>query len=212
MSTVPINRQRLAPLPTDIAKKLPSNLDAERSVLGAMILNNAGLQKVFPILSTADFFLPQNGLIYAAMLFLAEDARPVDLVTLTEELARSGKIDAAGGAAYLASLVDGVPRASNVEHYAQIVKEKSRLRGLIHLAHKIQSNAMDETGSSEQLLQSAEASFKDLVQVSDENPAVVVGFQAVLKRECAPIEYAIEPLLSKRGTGEIYGWRGTGKS
>jgi replicative DNA helicase len=213
MSTVPFSRHRTAPLPADIAKKLPSNDDAERSILGAILLDNAALPKVFDLLSTADFFRSQHSLIYSTMLTLHEDQLPIDLISLTEELGTAGKLEAAGGAAYISALVDGLPRVSNVAYHAEIVKQKARLRGLIHLANKIQSGAIDETGSAEQLLQSAEIEFKELsAPAHDVNPAVVVGFQEMISRECKPIEYAIEPLLSRRGTGELYGWRGTGKS
>jgi replicative DNA helicase len=212
MSTVPFNRTRQTPLPSDIAQKLPSNLDAERSILGAILMENKALLKVFDEINTGDFFLSQNQAVYRTMLELHEDGRPIDLVTLTDELQSSAQLESAGGAAYLASLVDGLPRISNVEYYAKIVKEKSRLRALIHLTHKIQSQAFSGVEDTDSLLQTAESSFKNMVQVSDENPAVVVGFQSILTRECAPIEYAIDPLLSKRGTGEVYGWRGTGKS
>jgi replicative DNA helicase len=212
MSTVPFSRQRQTPLPNDLAQKLPSNLDAERNVLGAVLMDNKALLKVFDILCTSDFFLAQNGVIYRTMLTLHEDQRPIDVTILMDELEKSNELDAAGGAQYLASILDGMARISNVEYYANIVKDKSRRRGLIHLSHKLQASAFSSGEDTDSLLQSAESSLKQLVQVSDENPAVVVGFQSILTRECAPIEYAIDPLLSKRGTGEIYGWRGTGKS
>jgi len=146
------------------------------------------------------------------MLVLHEDQRPIEALTILDELEKSNEVEAAGGEPYLASLMDGMPRISNVEYYANIVKEKSRRRALIHLTHKIQCNAFASAEDTDSLLQTAEASFKEMVQVSDENPAVVVGFQSMIGRECKPIEYAIEPLLSRRGTGELYGWRGTGKS
>ncbi len=213
MSTVPFSRHRTAPLPPDIEKQLPCNLDAERSILGAILLDNAALQKVFHLLSTADFFLPQNSLLYSTMLALHEDQLPIDLISLTEELGTSGKLQTAGGAAYISSLMDGLARVSNVVYHAELVREKARLRGLIYLAHKVQCEAMEDAGSANQLVQSAEVSFRELAAPAhDENPAVVVGFQSLITRECAPIEYAIDPLLSKRGTGEVYGWRGTGKS
>lgn len=175
-------------------------------------MDNKALLKVFDLLNTGDFFLSQHGVIYRRMLALHEDQRPIDLVTLTEELNGSAELESAGGAPYLAALVDGLPRVSNVEHYATIVKEKSRRRALIHLTHRIQTSAFSGEESTDSLLQTADTSLKSLVQVSDQNPAVVVGFQSLLTRECAPIEYAIDPLLSRRGTGEIYGWRGAGKS
>lgn len=219
MSTIPFSKQRQAPLPADIAKKLPSNLDAERSILGAILLDNGTLKEVAAhALKVDDFFLPQHQWIYLAMLEIARAQLAsgkhvaIDLVTLTEDLHTNNKLEAAGGAGYLASLVDGVARVSNVKHYADIVFEKSRLRRVIHLSHDLQSRAFEGMEPPDQLIQLADASLKKLVHLPDDNPAVVVGFQSLLTRECAPIEYAIDPLLSRRGTGEIYGWRGTGKS
>jgi len=185
-----------------------------------MLLDNAAIKDIVGVLNVHDFFWPHHQALFAGILALAldllkkgEGVGGIDLVTLTNHLQGKGKLEEAGGAPYLASLIDGVARVSNTKHYANIVLEKARFRGLIHLAHKIQSDALEETGSPEQLAQSAEFSFKELAAPArDENPAVVVGFQSMIARECKPIEYAIEPLLSRRGTGEIYGWRGTGKS
>ena len=220
MSTVPINRQRQTPLPADIAKKLPCNLDAERSVLGAILLNNAAIKEIAGYLKVDDFFLPQHRHIFDMMLKLAiqriqqnNALEGIDLVTLTEELARKELLESSGGAPYLAALVDGVPRVSNVKHYADILIRKSRMRQLIHVTHNIQQRAWEEQDDPDDVLNSAQVSLTALeAPRGDQNPAVVVGFQSLLTRECPPIEHAIEPLLTKRGTGEIYSWRGYGKS
>ena len=220
MSTIPFQRQRTTPLPPDIAKKLPSNDDAERSVLGALLLDNARLKDVAGYLHVDEFFDPRHSVIFDAFCSLALQqiaagvplGSSIDLVILSEFLFAKEQLDKAGGAPYLASLVDGVPRVSNIRHYAQIVKEKSALRRVIRLAHSIQEQAFEGTTAIADLVLTAETSLKQLASRPDENPAVVVGFKSLLERECAPIEYAIEPLLSRRGTGMVYGWRGTGKS
>jgi replicative DNA helicase len=219
MSAIPFTTRR-APLPADIAKTLPSNLDAERSVLGAILQHNEAIKEIATYLHVDDFFLSNNRVIFEAMLALAMKqltaghalAETIDLTTLNERLTQDGKIESAGGIAYLSSIADGMARVSNIRHYADIVKQKSRLRGLIHLTHNLQSRALDAGTSPDDLLQHADASLKELAHNSDENPAVVIGFQSLLKRECPPMDYAIEPLLSSRGTGEIFAWRGTGKS
>lgn len=220
MSTVPFSRQRQAPLPADILKKLPSNLDAERSVLGAILVDNAALKEVTGYLHVDDFFLEQNRRIYEAIQNLALEElkagrsldKQIELITIVEYLSGQGTIEAAGGTAYIASLLEGNLRVVNVKHYATIVVQKARMRKLIHLTHNIQSRAFEGEETPDQLLRSAETSFKQIESSTDENPAVIVGFRSLLDRQCAPIEHAIEPLLSKRGTGEIYGWRGAGKS
>src|SRR5579885_1453519 len=112
------------PTDTTLEKPLPNNLDAERSILGALLLDNNALKP-------EDFFLDQHRRVFNQMISLGENQQAIDLVTLTEELHRRGELEAAGGAPYLASLADGMPRVSNVEHYARIVKEKAVLRNLI---------------------------------------------------------------------------------
>ncbi len=210
MSTVPFSRHRQAPLPEPLSKILPSNIDAEKSILGAVLLDNATIRRID--LTADEFFLPQHQKIYLAMMQIAVDEKPIDFITLGEQLTATSNLENAGGLPYISSLVDGVPRVSNVEHYAKIVRDKFRLRALIHLTHKIQTNAFEGEADTDALLQTAETSLKSMVQVTNENPAVVVGFQSLLTRECAPIEYAIDPLLTKRGTGELFSERGFGKS
>ena len=146
-------------------RPLPSNLDAERSVLGAILLSGIDLQSESKALSVAedvlkpeDFFLDQHRRIYKQMVVLGESQQAIDLVTLTEELYRNGDLEASGGAPYLASLADGMPKISNVERYARIVKEKAMLRGLIHAAHAIQQMAFQaEEGATDLINRAAES-------------------------------------------------------
>src|SRR5208283_3609163 len=124
------------PADSTLERPMPSNLDAERSILGAILLDNNALNTAIEALKPDDFFIPQHRNIFIEMMALGEAQHAIDLVTLTEELHRRGELD-------LASLVDGVPRVSNVEHYARIVKEKAMLRNLIHATHNIQQRAFD---------------------------------------------------------------------
>src|SRR5713101_4678291 len=121
------------PADATLEKPLPNNLDAERSVLGAILLDNHALNAAIENLRAEDFFLDQHRRVFTQMIALGESQQAIDLVTLTEELHRRGDLEAAGGAPYLASLADGMPRVSNIEHYARIVKEKAILRNLIHV-------------------------------------------------------------------------------
>src|SRR5215468_6446473 len=108
---------------TTLEKPLPNNLDAERSVLGAILLDNHALNAAIETLRPEDFFLDQHRRVFTHMIQLGESQQAIDLVTLTDELHRKGELEASGGAPYLASLADGMPRVSNVEHYARIVKD-----------------------------------------------------------------------------------------
>src|SRR5499427_5672393 len=147
------------PADTTLEKPLPNNLDAERSVLGAILLDNHSLNAAMETLRAEDFFLPQHQRVFTHMISLGESQQAIDLVTLTDELHRKGELEASGGAPYLASLADGMPRVSNVEHYARIVKEKAILRNLIHTTHDIQQRAFEGEDGADAILDNAESSI-----------------------------------------------------
>jgi replicative DNA helicase len=147
------------PVDTTLEKPLPNNLDAERSVLGAILLDNNALNAAIENLRAEDFFLDQHRRVFTQMIALSEAQQAIDLITLTEELHRRGDLEASGGAPYLASLADGMPKVSNVEHYARIVKEKAMLRNLIHTTHNIQQRAFEGEDGADMILDNAESSI-----------------------------------------------------
>ncbi len=116
----------------NLDRSMPASLDAERSILGAILLDNEILPQAAESLRADDFSLDSHRRIYMRMLELNETSRPIDIVTLTEELGRKKEVEAVGGVAYLSSLTEGLPRRENIEHYVKIVKDKALLRGLIH--------------------------------------------------------------------------------
>src|SRR5215510_2148760 len=115
-------------------RTLPHNLDAEKSVLGAILIHNEAFNHAAELIDSRDFFRDAHRRIFDKMVKLSERNDAIDLITLKDELGRSGEIDEVGGPAYITALVDGVPRSANVEHYAKIIKEKSTLRDLIFSA------------------------------------------------------------------------------
>ena len=132
---------------TAVAERtLPHNLEAERSVLGAILLHNDAFNLAAEVIDAGDFFRDAHRRIFDKMVKLAERGDAIDLVTLKEELGRSGELDEVGGPAYITALVDGVPRSTNVEHYARIIKEKATLRSLIFSANKILATAYEARG------------------------------------------------------------------
>jgi replicative DNA helicase len=153
-------------MPTEsiLERPLPNNLDAERSVLGAVLLDNNALNAAIENLRPEDFFLDQHRRVFTQMIALAEAQQAIDLITLTEELHRRGDLEASGGAPYLASLADGMPKVSNIEHYARIVKEKAVLRNLIHATHNIQERAFDGEDGADAVLDNAESSIFALAE------------------------------------------------
>ncbi|MCI0404362.1 MAG: replicative DNA helicase [Acidobacteria bacterium] len=151
---------------TDVTldRKLPQNLDAERSVLGAILLDNDAFHPSIEILEPADFSLDSHRRIFARMVALSEKRQPIDLITLSEELERAGELEAVGGAAYLASLTDGLPSSTNVEHYARIVKEKALLRNLIHTSDNIINQALEADEQADLVLDRAEEAIFSLAE------------------------------------------------
>jgi len=140
-------------------RTLPHNLEAERSVLGAILIDNDTYNVAAAMLDAKAFFRDAHRRIFERMADLSERSQPIDLVTLKEELERAGELDEVGGPAYIASLVDGVPRSTNVEYYAQIVKEKSTLRSLIFSANKIVSTAYEADQEADLILDEAESAI-----------------------------------------------------
>jgi replicative DNA helicase len=137
-------------------RTLPHNLDAEKSVLGAILIHNDAFNHAAELIDSRDFFRDAHRRIFDKMVALSERGHAIDFVTLKEELTRSGDLDDVGGPAYIASLADGVPRSANVEYYARIVKEKSTLRSLIHSANKILVEAYEAEHEPDLLLDEAE--------------------------------------------------------
>jgi replicative DNA helicase len=145
------------PSDTSLERPLPHNIDAERSILGAVLLDNFALNAAIEKVRSDDFFLPQHRHIFERMVDLAEKQNAIDIVTLMEDLTKRGELDAAGGVAYISQLADGLPRVSNVDHYARIVKEKSILRGLIHSAAAIQEQALAAGEDADVIIDRAES-------------------------------------------------------
>jgi replicative DNA helicase len=137
-------------------RTLPHSLDAERSVLGAILISNEAFNHAAELIDSRDFFRDAHRRIFDKMVALSERGDAIDFITLKEELGRAGDLDEVGGPAYIASLTDGVPRSANVEYYARIVKEKSTLRNLIHSANKILSEAYEAEQEPDLLLDEAE--------------------------------------------------------
>jgi replicative DNA helicase len=169
-----------------LEKPLPNNLDAERSVLGAILLDNNALNTAVEHLRPEDFFLDQHRRVYTQMIALGEVQQAIDLITLTEELHRRGDLEASGGAPYLASLADGMPKVSNVEHYARIVKEKALLRNLIHATHNIQQTAFDGEDGADTILDNAESSIFALAD--DRVKAGLIPMKEVVKESFERLE------------------------
>jgi replicative DNA helicase len=139
----------------------PQSLEAEMSVLGGVLLENEALNKALEVLRPEDFYRESHRKIFKALIVLFEKGEPADLVTLTSVLSDNGDLDAVGGTAYLATLVDYVPTAANISYYARTVKERAISRNLITVATEIVSRGYDG-GKVDENLDWAEKSIFDI--------------------------------------------------
>src|SRR5216684_1786548 len=139
---------------------LPASIDAERAILGAILLDNLAYhQAAQTTLQAEDFSLDSHRRIYLRMTELSDTGRPIDFVTLTEQLGQHKEIESVGGVAYVTSLTDGLPRVKNIEQYVRIVKDKALLRGLIHAATSAIQKAYEQDAPAEEIVDAAEAAI-----------------------------------------------------
>ena len=122
----------------------PQSIEAEQAVLGAILLDNESFHQVIEMLDGYDFYRDAHRKIFTSMIELYNKNEPSDLITLTENLTQKKQLDDVGGASYLSSLVDNIPTAANVLHYAKIVREKSILRKTITAATEIVSRGYEQ--------------------------------------------------------------------
>ena len=146
----------------DPVRTPPNHPESERSVLGAMLRSRQAAQVAVESLRPDDFYDPANREIYAAMYDMVQQSRPVDLVTLDEELTRRGRLDAVGGASYLIELSQGVPSAANIQAYMRIVDEKATLRRLIAAADGILQDSYTGQKENQEILDGAEKAIYDI--------------------------------------------------
>jgi replicative DNA helicase len=171
-------------------RTLPHNLEAERSVLGAILVQNDAFNLAAQLIDSKDFYRDAHRRIFDRMAALSERNHAIDFVTLKEELSRAGELDEVGGPSYVASLADGVPHATNVEYYAKIVKEKAVLRNLIYAANKIVADAYGAEQESDLILDEAESAIFSVAD--DRLKAGFVEMRDLVKENFPKIEQLFE--------------------
>jgi replicative DNA helicase len=168
------SRGILATTDYSLDRGLPASAEAERAVLGAILLDNQAYPQASEFLQADDFSLDSHRRIYLRMAELAESGRPIDFVTLVEQLGQHKEIESVGGVAYVTSLTDGLPRVKNIEQYVKIVKDKALLRGLIHAATSAIQQAYEQDAPAEEIVDAAESA---IFQVAEKR--VGQGFMAI---------------------------------
>jgi len=140
----------------------PQNIEAEESLISAILIDNNTLLDVIELLAPEDFYRTAHQKIYAAITDLFDKAEPIDLVTLANKLKEKGKLEEIGSASYLARLVDTVPLAVNAQHYAKIVHDKAALRRLIEKANAIVKRCFEERGNADDVIDFAESAIFEI--------------------------------------------------
>jgi len=154
-----------------LEKVPPQNLEAERAVLGGMLLERETIPKVLQIITESESFYSEvHTLIYEGVVSLFNQNKPVDVVALKEQFGKKGKLKEVGGASYLAELVNSVPTTVNVPYYAQIVKQKHILRDLLKTADFIRSLSYDDSQELDVVLDKAQSSIFDITQQRVQTP------------------------------------------
>src|SRR5208283_663790 len=151
----------VATLETTIGR-LPANIDAERSILGAVLLDNHAFNDAAEHLKPEDFSIDSHRRIYSRMMDLAESSRPIDIITLVEELEQKKDLQAVGDVGYISGLLDGVPDRPSIEHYVRIVRDKAILRGLISVSNAAIAKASEQADPADEILNDAEAAVFQL--------------------------------------------------
>jgi replicative DNA helicase len=186
-----------------LERTLPHNVDAEKSVLGSILVNNEHYYGVIENLRPEDFYLDAHRVIFRQMIELMEKSKVIDLITIQDELDRVSQLESAGGISYLAGLLDGIPHLVNIEHYIQIIRERSTLRQMINAANKIMAECFDQADPADEILDRAEQSLFSLSE-----KRIRTGFVSVKEMEL-PATRLLEKLYTEREmiTGVPTGFR-----
>lgn len=153
----------------------PQNIEAEKSVLGSLMIDKNAIDKICDALEPKDFYKDSHGKIYDAALDLFKNREPIDILTVTARLKEKGELEAVGGTGYLAEVVNFVPTASHIAHYADIVRKKRTLRDLIDASHHISFLGYDEEKDIENVLDEAEQKVFGIAQRSLKHDFLRIG-------------------------------------
>lgn len=158
------NRRAVKTVDNTYAKVQPQDLNAERALLGGLLIDNRAWDRVCDLLHPESFYEPRNQIVYGAIRNMYMDGKKVDIITLSDRLAKDGNIDEIGGPGYIAELSSMVASSANIEEHAEIIAEKALARNLISAASVIETKAFDDTVSKMDVLQEAEQTLFEIGQ------------------------------------------------
>ena len=181
----------------DALKLPPHSLEAEQSILGGLLLDNEAADRIGDLVSEDDFYSDAHRLIYRHIVRSASEGKPADVVTLSEALGSVQKLDYVGGLAYLGALVQNVPSAANIRHYAQIVRERSILRQLAATAGEIADAAYNPLGrNARNVLDEAEAKVLHIAEQGSRGQRTYTLLKDLLVGVGRPDRDAVQPRQS----------------
>ena len=187
-----------------IKPPLPHSLEAERAVLGSIFLLNSGKDEAMLRLQSTDFFLPEHQIIYRHLTLLAAQGKPPDIVLVHDSLRASNELEAAGGAAYLAQITDGMPRVCNVSFYAEMVKLKACLRQRAYVAEKIMEMAIGANGNAMDVLQEIEKLSTDLrAGVGQKRTLNFISGPELAKSTNDQVDWTAKPYVARGAITEL---------
>jgi len=165
-------------------------VEAERSILGAILLDNMAFNEAAEHLRPEDFALDSHRRIYTCIAELVESSRPAYFITLTEELNRRKELETVGDVGYISGLMDGVPDRPSIEHYIRIVRDKALLRGLINAASAAIARATDQSDPAEEILNDAESA---VFQLSEKRIGRgFLGIQEIVKESFGSVDALLQ--------------------
>ncbi len=189
-------------LQIDQLKLPPHSLEAEQSVLGGLMLDNEAADKIGDVVTAEDFYSDAHRLVYRHIVQLIADGKPADVVTVSEALASTQKLDYVGGLSYLGALAQNVPTAANIRHYANIVRERSILRQLAATAGEIAESAFNPLGrNAKMVLDEAEAK---VLHIAEQGARGAQNFQAIGTLLATVVE-RIETLYNRDDPSDVTG-------
>ena len=175
------------PIDNNYAHVQPQALEVERAVLGALLIDKDAYAVVCELLYPESFYEPRNQLIYSAIRDLSMDEKPIDVLTVTEQLAKNGTLEEVGGPAYIAEISSRVASSAHIDYHARIVAQKFLARQLIQFASDVETKAFDETIDVDELMQHAEGSLFELSQknmkkdYTQVDPVIQNAMDAIMK-------------------------------
>ena len=193
--------------------ELPWSREAERAVLGAVLLEPSTFLGILPLLRDSDFFLPQHRLVYRAMEGLVGSAKPIDTVMLVEFLRASDELDATGGPGFISSLPDGLPKSANLVSYIKIIRNASTRRKLLYAAQSLQEKASLPGSDVAALIKAVKTDLDEIGNSANATADWAGCFHTFEEFEStAPLSFAIAGFLQNQGATMIGGLSGHGKT